>query len=30
METPLAMLPQGSRVKVVRIVGGKGITRRLV
>jgi len=30
METPLAMLPQGSSVKVVRIVGGKGITRRLV
>ncbi len=30
METPLAMLPQGINVKVVKIVGGKGITRRLV
>jgi len=30
METPLAMLPQGSSVKVIRIVGGKGIIRRLI
>ena len=30
METPLAMLPQGINVKVVKIVGGKGITRKLV
>jgi len=30
MEIPLAILPQGSSGRVVRIIGGRGIIRRLV